>query len=101
MRIGTCRVLIALTLSVGTAAAVSYSVEAQAVEFLVFGSSDFNAGNTLSLSGAVTLSNTDSGWWRSDGEHRDFNNNYAVRVDAARAATNSEPTISLSSTSAT
>jgi hypothetical protein len=78
MRIGTCRVLIALTLSVGTAAAVSYSVEAQAVEFLVFGSSDFNAGNTLSLSGAVTLSNTDSGWWRSDGEHRDFNNNYAV-----------------------
>jgi hypothetical protein len=69
-------------LAVATVAAgLGATIEARAADSFVFGSSITNASNTLNLSGGVTLSTVDSGWYSSPtGEHTASNNNYITGI---------------------
>ena len=67
-------------LVVSTILGLAFSAAAQADAF-VFGSSNFNARNVLTIvtdNGTYALNNLDSGWWNQSMEHNASNKNYIV-----------------------
>ena len=60
-------------MSAFTAVAAFASAPANAY---IFGNSEFNLGNTLTLNGGTVLANSTSGWFQSTGGHLASNRNY-------------------------
>lgn len=51
---------------------------ANAADQYIFGYSDFNASNQITVNGSTSLNLVDSGWYFQDGSHNPSNQNYIV-----------------------
>jgi hypothetical protein len=62
------------------AAGLAFSGAAQAQDQYIFGFSEFNSGNGLTVNGASTIRMADQGWYAQNGVHNPTNQNYIVGV---------------------